>query len=524
MNLYSEWKSKPFTKYAVGMYSKAGYEYIQFHEPYLCDGAVELWLKKLVAHHQKTMQIGLSNAKDSSDNWNERPRHKWLYDYSCQHALTASFTVFTEEVEAQFEALSEGNETALKDYLKMYDDRLGKLVDLVLGRLNKRDRKKIVTIITIDVHSRDVVQMLIENKVPDADKFDWQKQLRYYWDKKQMASITRVMDSEFYSNFEYIGNTGRLVITPLTDRCYITLSQALTLKMGGAPAGPAGTGKTETVKDLARGLGFNCYVFNGSPQMNVESMAAATKGLSQTGAWGCFDEFNRIRVEVLSVYATQVTEMLNALKANQDEFEMSGTTLKLLPTVGLFITMNPGYAGRTELPENLKALFRPCAMVVPDTRLICENMLMSEGFRGARILAYKFTTLLAFKELLTQQRFYDWGLRATAALLRVAGGLKRSAPPRHRRGHRAHARAARLQPAQTCPRGQGYLPPAVCGSLPWPCQCHACARRGARGCCEKGGREDEAAARKGVPFQGRRAAGALQHPSLRLHHRTRVRR
>lgn len=88
------------------------------------------------------------------------------------------------------------------------------------------------------------------------------------------------------------------------------------------------------------------------------------KGLAQTGAWGCFDEFNRISVEVLSVVAVQVKCVLDAIKAKKTKFNFLGELIALVPTVGMFITMNPGYAGRAELPENLKALFRYCRMCI----------------------------------------------------------------------------------------------------------------------------------------------------------------
>lgn len=103
---------------------------------------------------------------------------------------------------------------------------------------------------------------------------------------------------------------------------------------------PAGTGKTETTKDLGRALGIMVYVFNCSEQMDYKSCGNIYKGLAQTGAWGCFDEFNRISVEVLSVVAVQVKSVQDAIRDKKATFNFMGEIIALCPTVGIFITVS----------------------------------------------------------------------------------------------------------------------------------------------------------------------------------------
>uniref|UniRef100_A0A8C4U9P4 Dynein axonemal heavy chain 17 n=1 Tax=Falco tinnunculus TaxID=100819 RepID=A0A8C4U9P4_FALTI len=400
-------------KVGLGLFSRAE-EYVPFRADcsFLCLQGMRSTLRHLIPEAMVTYE--------------EKPREQWVFDYPAQVALTCTQIWWTTEVGIAFSRLEEGYENAMRNYNKKQITQLNALISLLTGNLTARDRMKIMTICTIDIHARDVVAKMILEKVFSAQAFTWQSQLRHCWDEERRHCYINICDAQLQYFYEYLGNTPRLVITPLTDRCYITLMQSLHLFMGGAPIGPTGTGKTETVKDLGRAVGMMVYIFSCSKQMDYKSCGNTYKGLAQTGTWGCFDEFNSISVEVLSVIAVQVKCVQDAIRAKKKTFSFLGETIALIPSAGLFITMNPGYTGWTELPENLKALFRPCAMVVPDFELICEIMLVAEGFIDAKLLARKFITLYKLcKDLLSKQDHYDWGLRAIKSVLVVAGSMKR---------------------------------------------------------------------------------------------------
>lgn len=359
----------------------------------------------------------------------QRPRTEWMMDYQGMVCLVGNQVWWTAEVEEVFLKIRKGNKAAMKEYLVQLNRQLDEIVMTVRKELTPNDRSKFRTVATVEVHARDIIEGFVRDAVTDAQEFEWESQLRFYWINNLDNLWVRQCTGSFEYGYEYMGLNGRLVITPLTDRIYLTITQALIMKLGGAPAGPAGTGKTETTKDLAKAMALLCVVTNCGEGMDFKAIGTNLAGLVQCGAWGCYDEFNRIDISVLSVISTQLQTIRTALLNNVQYFTFEGVEIKLDPKVGIFITMNPGYAGRTELPESVKALFRPVVCILPDLEMICLISLFSDGFLTAKVLAKKMFVLYKLaKEQLSKQSHYDWGLRALTAVLRMAGVLKRASP------------------------------------------------------------------------------------------------
>ncbi|XP_068576471.1 dynein axonemal heavy chain 1 [Cebidichthys violaceus] len=400
------------------MYSGEGEE-VKLSLPVWPTGNVEDWLRVV----EKSMKTTLRDNIDRSlQVYPEQPRVEWVLSWPGQVVIAGCQVFWTAEVS---EALEQGD---LSNRLyPQIQKQLGDLVQLVRGRLSKMQRAVLSALIVIEVHAKDVAAKLVEQDVSSINDFEWISQLRYYWAKDDL--YIRAVNAEFLYGYEYLGNSGRLVITPLTDRCYLTLTGALHLTFGGAFAGPAGTGKTETTKDLGKALAIQTLVFNCSDQLDFIAMGKFLKGLASSGAWACFDELNRIDVEVLSVVAQQITTIQQAQQQRAERFVFEGTEIPLVPSCAVFITMTPGYAGRKELPDNLKALFRPVAMMVPDYAMIAETSLYSFGFSDAKVLSKKITsTFKLSSEQLSSQDHYDFGMRAVKTMISAAGNLKRENP------------------------------------------------------------------------------------------------
>lgn len=419
--------------------SSAG-ETVSLYRPVAVDSDVTTWLHKLSQEIVFTLRRLLADAVNDG-----RKESNYLEKYPSQILSLAESIHFTAAIES---ALKTGNISEVKQQVQRQLDEYTS-IDFSSIEGGELMRLKVKSLLLDLVHQMDICDQLLRSKVSDRLDWVWQKQLRYYLvDKSKISTdglpfpegkhpakdaqlcVIFMCDAKLNYTYEYQGNAPKLVYTPLTDKCYLTLTQGIAAGCGGNPYGPAGTGKTESVKALGSALGRQVLVFNCDEGIDFQSMGRIFTGLVKCGAWGCFDEFNRLKADQLSAVSGQIQVIQASIKDGKDHMELLGTQIEVNPHAGIFVTMNPagkGYGGRSKLPDNLKALFRPVAMSRPDNELIAETLLFAEGFKNAKELGRKIASLFSMaSQLLSIQQHYDWGLRAMKTVLNTGGALIRS--------------------------------------------------------------------------------------------------
>lgn len=221
----------------------------------LCDpvyptGPVEQWLAELEVTVQKSIQKILhaylsGSKKYRVDRWMETG---WPF----QVMMLGTQISTTHEIAKILDGLST---PSLHDLRKHAVQTIGKIVTTSRNPTGVNERKSLSALATLEMHNRDVVESLIRNDVKSSNDLIWQRQLRYKYHSETQSCRVLQGRNEFAYGFEYLGITGRLVVTPLLERCYQAVLTSMSYYKGVSVYGPAGTGKSETVKEIAKGLG-----------------------------------------------------------------------------------------------------------------------------------------------------------------------------------------------------------------------------------------------------------------------------
>jgi dynein heavy chain 2 len=329
-------------------------EIVPLLQPVQVTSEIETWLSHLASCMEETLKQMLIDCVGECD-YNK---------YPSQVLCVAELVQFARRTEQAIEA---GGGAAFVELQRELKENLAHLTETDTADDHLMDLKIKALVLDL-IHNIDVVDLLIANNVTSVSDWLWQKQNRVYL-KEDGQAVVRMVDAEFDYSYEYQGNAGKLVHTPLTDKCYLVLTQGMHLGYGGNPYGPAGTGKTESVKALGAFLGRQVLVFNCDEGIDFESMGRIFTGLVKSGAWGCFDEFNRLKEDQLSAVSQQIQTIQAALKNREPECILLNKNCEVNANAAIFVTMNPAskeYGGRSKLHHNLQQLFRDVAMTVPD--------------------------------------------------------------------------------------------------------------------------------------------------------------
>ena len=203
-----------------------------------------------------------------------------------------------------------------KENLKFYTDKLfaPEISTATYGSAQYVTQLKLKAIATDITHYIYLLNSMLSSSQP---RWVWNKELKARVHKQTSDVYYLSLDNFIPYTFEYQGLPQKLIFTPLTDRCFSTLISALSVGKSSNPQGPAGTGKTESVKAFAQKIGRPCIVFNCDSAIDRQNLSRILIGIVLCGAVGCFDEVNRLSSAVLSAVSTDIENIQKSIQKRQ---------------------------------------------------------------------------------------------------------------------------------------------------------------------------------------------------------------
>ena len=388
-----------------------------------------------------------------------------IKSHNLQPALIALQVLWTHDCARVLRSKLESRKSGLYDLLKHMKTLTVGLIRECHSTKSPLIRDNITSVLLLQIYHRDVLADLCKKTSVGVKSFHWKIKLRYYWNDEASDSFEAVLNdnveaaytdkknkhaddsdspcrlkmlsgSQRYA-YEYLGELSYVIVTPLTERCYVSILQGLTYYQIPTAIGPTGSGKTETIKSLASALGHNLKVINCSADMSAKDLKWAFSGMTSGGFWGLLDNFDRIKPTAMSVVAHYLSTIMEAIRFSEDILVYpDGMKASLHPGHAIFICLNPkALPPKGGLPSSVRNQLRPINLVHPDISVIARVKLVVGGFKTAISIGHKLTRLFEYcmtcAPIVEQSQFTIRSLnrlleKSCATLLQQSNGKNKS--------------------------------------------------------------------------------------------------
>ncbi|XP_068137634.1 dynein axonemal heavy chain 5-like isoform X2 [Hyperolius riggenbachi] len=333
---------------------------------------------------------------------------EWTQKYPTQVTVLGLLYLWTRDFESSASDLRQDRK-AQSRILKKYTTLAMKLSTIasrgywknVEDPISQAHRLKLENMIMQILYLRDVMDTIFSHKVREVADFDWKKATRFYLRENNGTPRheLNILDAQYVYGCEFYGATSPFIMNPVTEKCFLKISQILQQKNGVVLQGDHGVGKTETIKGLSHLLGTFVFLFTCSPTIDYNALGRVLNGTALDGCWSCFDDFHLLPKPAFSVFMHTARALYDSLNSRLPKITLQdGCKIAAHPNCSLFLTVSK-YGFQT-LPNDVQTIFRTVSLVFPDHTVLLKAKLASLGFKSPKILA---TRLQLISELLKAQ-------------------------------------------------------------------------------------------------------------------------